>query len=53
LIGCSILLSFIKEYSPTIERWINDLSTILLQKGMLNAIAEECRYLDYSKGLLT
>lgn len=36
LVGSSILLSFVKEYSPTVERWIDDVPTILLQNGMLN-----------------
>lgn len=39
LVGTSILLSFVKEYSPTIERWIDDVPTILLQNGMLNQYA--------------
>jgi uncharacterized membrane protein YcaP (DUF421 family) len=36
LVGTSILLSFVKEYSPTVERWIDDVPTILLQNGLLN-----------------
>ena len=39
LVGTSIIMSFIKEYSPTVERWIDDVPTILLQNGMLNQLA--------------
>jgi uncharacterized membrane protein YcaP (DUF421 family) len=36
LVGASILLSFLKEYFPTVERWIDDVPTILLQNGKVN-----------------